>query len=158
MLALMFPSHVAMGYLIGVLSRYPIAYLVLGSALPDLIDRPLYWLGLTPLPHTIGHSLFVAVPVSLVAIYLLGDRGIAFAIGWLVHLATDVLNVLTTQGPARAPYYVLYPLERPTGQLDLWTYTIALPVTDITHTVHPGLFTLELVILGAATALVLRRG
>ena len=158
MLALMFPTHVAMGYLIGVYSRLPVVYLVVGSALPDLLDRPLYYLGVTPLPHTVGHSLFVAVPVCALAVYFWGDRGVALAVGWLAHLLTDALNVLTTQGPAMAPYYVLYPLERPDTRRDLWTVTIELPVTDVTHTVTPVVLGAETVLLAAAGWVCYRRG
>lgn len=154
---MMFPAHLAMGYLIGAYSRYPIPYLVAGSALPDLVDRPLYWLGLTPLPHTVGHSLVVAVPASVVLVYLFDQRGSAFAIGWLGHIATDILNILTTQGPAIAPFYGLYPISRPAGEDIFTAITIELPVTDITHTLHPGMLVAELVLVGWALLLFYRR-
>jgi len=148
MLLLMFPTHAAVGYLFGVYSRYPVAPLVVGSVLPDLVDRPLYWLGVTPLPHSVGHSLFVALPVGVVLAVLLGPRGVAFAIGWLAHILTDVLNVLTTQGPELAPYFALYPLSRPETTTSFGTVTVVTPLVDTTHTVHPVVLGLELLALG----------
>ncbi len=156
MLQLMFPTHLAIGYLLGIYSRYPIAYLVLGSALPDLVDRPLYWLGLMPFTHTVGHSIAVAVPVCVVAIAFFGQRGVALAIGWLAHIATDVLNVVTSQGLSMAPYYVLYVAPPPDEPVVDTAMTIVLPVTDITHTAHPIVLLVEFVILCWAVAVVAR--
>ena len=137
MLQLMFPTHLAAGYLLSVYVKLPIAYVVLGSALPDLVDRPLYWLGLTPYTHTVAHSIAVAVPAALVAVAVFERRGLALAIGWLVHLATDFLNVLTTQGLSQTPYFVLYfaPPSDPSPAFP--TVTIPIPATDAAHTLHP---------------------
>lgn len=157
MLLLMFPTHLAVGYLIGGYTRYPILPVVAGSTMPDLVDRPLYWIGLTPLPHTFAHSLFVAVPVSLVLIWRFGLPGLGFAIGWLIHIFTDVLNVLTTQGPDIAPYYALFPLSRPENGEMFVTVTISLPVTDITHTVNPVIIAIELVLIAWAMVVLGRR-
>lgn len=158
MLHLLFPTHLAVGYLAGAYSRFPVAYLVLGSALPDVVDRPLYWLGLTPFTHTVGHSLAVAVPACAVAVALFGRRGVAFAIGWLLHVATDFLNVLTTRGLSATPYYVLYlgppPAEREAVAFD--AVTVSLPFTGISHTAHPVVLLLEVVLLCWAAAVLLR--
>ncbi|AGB36901.1 hypothetical protein [Natronococcus occultus] len=156
MLHLTFPTHLAMGYLLGVYTRFPIAYLVVGSALPDLVDRPLYWLGLTPFSHTVAHSIAVAVPAGLVLTRLFGRRGAALSLGWLVHIATDFLNVATTQGLSATPYYVLF-LGPPPGEREAFeTVTIVLPVTDITHTLHPVVLALEVIVLGWAVVTILR--
>lgn len=131
----------------GAYSKYPIAYFVAGSAMPDLVDRPLYWLGVTEHAHSVGHSAFLAVPLSIVLIYVLGPRGIAFAVGWVVHLLTDAFNILTTQGLAAAPHLLTYPLNRPELNPQFTTYTIELPLVEITHTAHPLVFAIEGVIL-----------
>lgn len=157
MLLLMFPTHLAVGYLIGVYSRYPVAYVVVGSAVPDLVDRPLYWLGITPFSHTLAHSLVVAVPVCAVLVYFLGDRGVAVAIGWLVHILTDFLNVLTTQGLSVTPYYVVYFSPPATIEPVYATLTVTLPYTGIRHVVHPAVLVAELVVLGWAVVILARR-
>ena len=73
------------------------ATLVLGFAalLADLIDKPLNWLGIVPAGRTIGHSLLFALPLVALAWTLArrsGDRelGVAFTVGYLSHVATDV--------------------------------------------------------------------
>lgn len=72
------------------------AAVAVGTAtLPDLIDQPLRVAGVTPVGRTVAHSLVVAVPVVVlvVAVTRRRDRsvlGIAFAIGYLSHVAADV--------------------------------------------------------------------
>lgn len=71
--------------------------LVGGAAIPDLVDQPLYYaLGLSS-TRTLGHSLLVAVPVSLLVAALLWrtanptEAGLAFAVGYLAHPPADAL-------------------------------------------------------------------
>lgn len=156
MLLLLFPTHAVVGYLLGVYSRFPVAPLVVGSVLPDLVDRPLFWLGVTPVPHSVGHSLFVALPVGVALALVFGPRGVALALGWLGHILTDMLNVLTTQGPAVAPYYGLYPLSRPEATESFNTVTVVTPVIETGHTVHPVVLGLELLVIGWGVAVVAR--
>lgn len=158
MLHLMFPTHLSVGYLLGIYTRFPIQWLVLGSALPDLVDRPLYWLGLTPYTHTVAHSIAVAGPLCAVAIWLLGPRGAALAIGWFGHIGTDFLNVLTTKGLSTAAHYVLYFDPPPAGQDAFSSVTIPLPRTGIGHTIHPLLLLLESALLCWAVAALLGTG
>lgn len=118
-------EHAALGYLLySLYSRRELdarptdaaALLVaLGTQLPDLIDKPLAWI-LTVMPDgtTVGHSLFVAVPLSL-AVYRLSARrgrpdvGAGFALGYLSHLPGDVFYPLVRGG---GPAYtkVLWPV------------------------------------------------
>ena len=85
------------------------------SQLPDLVDKPLAWL-LFVLPggRTLGHSLFVGLPlvgVAFVVGWVLDSyRGsIAFAVGLLSHLAGDVLYPLVVRGDLRLGF-LLWPL------------------------------------------------
>ena len=97
--------HLAVGYLCyagytrrrdgGVPDEVPALAVILGAALPDLIDKPIWLAGVVGVGRTIGHSLLVVVP--LVAAVLLYARssgrerlGVAFAIGLCSHVATDV--------------------------------------------------------------------
>lgn len=99
------PVHVAVGYLCyaalvrfrgkGVPAGRATLVTVLAAALPDLIDKPLAWLGVVPVGRTIGHSLLFVVPmVALAWLWArrTGDRelGVAFATGLLSHVAADV--------------------------------------------------------------------
>lgn len=72
----------------------PALVAVFGAGLADLIDKPLYAVGFVPVGRTIGHSLLVAVLILLVWTLAVGrdqrTLGVAFAIGYLSHIATDV--------------------------------------------------------------------
>ena len=99
-------DHLAVGYLVVSLWRRwrsgrppreaEAVAVVVGSQLPDLVDKPLGW-GTTLLPsgHSLAHSLPVAIPTSI-AVYLIarrfdrGDVGSSFALAYLSHLPADV--------------------------------------------------------------------
>ncbi|MEY7847947.1 metal-dependent hydrolase [Natrarchaeobius sp. A-rgal3] len=70
---------------------------VFASVLPDLIDKPLAWeFGVFESGYALGHSIFFAIPLSI-AVSLLAKRagrtsvGVAFGLGYLLHLPSDVL-------------------------------------------------------------------
>lgn len=101
------PVHPAVGYLLYSLSRRlsdagpptaaATAAALLGGALPDLVDQPLYHLAGFPTTRTLGHSLLTVVPVALaVALLARRDRigrpvAVAFVLGYLAHPAADAL-------------------------------------------------------------------
>ncbi len=89
---------------------------VFASVLPDLIDKPLAWeYGVFQSGYALGHSIFFAVPLSI-AVGLLahwvgrGPAGIAFGVGYLLHLPSDVLDGYLREGQAY-PELMLWPLE-----------------------------------------------
>lgn len=99
------PVHLAVGYLCyaavvrlrgtGVPAGQATIVVVLAAALPDLIDKPLAWLGVVDVGRTLGHSLLFTVPVVALVWFLARraderELGIAFATGSLSHVATDV--------------------------------------------------------------------
>ncbi|MCU4971739.1 metal-dependent hydrolase [Halobacteria archaeon AArc-m2/3/4] len=99
------PVHLVVGYICyaaytrwsrGEAPRgWPALAAVVGAALPDLLDKPLYAAGVLPVGRAIGHSLLFAIPVSVVVWVVARRRdrdllGVAFAIGLLSHVATDV--------------------------------------------------------------------
>ncbi|MEM4781915.1 MAG: metal-dependent hydrolase [Halalkalicoccus sp.] len=128
------PVHLVVGYLsYSLYSRWrygrpPVARLaavaVLASAVPDLLDRPLYWLSITPVGRTVGHSLLFALPL-IALVWLVARRrgrprsGVAFAIGYLSHLASDV------------PWHLLSEEYHELGFL-LWPVTHMPPYTGTT--------------------------
>lgn len=69
------------------------------SVLPDLIDKPLgWWLGALP-GVGLGHSVFFAVPVVLLAWAFAGGRYAApLGIGLLSHLVGDVFYKAVVAG------------------------------------------------------------
>ncbi|OLZ41039.1 hydrolase [Natrinema saccharevitans] len=70
---------------------------VFASVLPDLIDKPLAWeFGVFEAGYAIGHSLFFAVPLSILVGTIARRVGrariaLAFPIGYLLHLPSDIL-------------------------------------------------------------------
>lgn len=100
-------EHLAVGYLVHSLlirartgsppAGMEVLALAVGTQFPDLIDKPLAWeLGVLPSGTTLMHSLFTALPVSALALILTARRGtprlgIAFAVGYLLHLPADVV-------------------------------------------------------------------
>jgi len=73
----------------------PALVAIVAAAIPDLIDQPLWLLGVTPVGRTIAHSLFGAAIAVTIAVAVARRRGrpelgIAFAVGYLSHLAADV--------------------------------------------------------------------
>lgn len=115
------PVHLVVGYVCyAAYSRlvpgdspraWPALAAVVGAAIPDLLDKPLWLAGVVPVGRTLGHSLLFAIPAS-VAVWVVArgrnrnrsrkrdrdrvrdrDRellGIAFVVGLLSHVATDV--------------------------------------------------------------------
>lgn len=77
---------------------------VFASLLPDLIDKPLAWhFGLFEGGYALGHSIFFAVPLSVVIGILAYERGRprdgwAFGIGYLLHLPFDILPTYVGSG------------------------------------------------------------
>ena len=100
-------GHLAFGYvLFSLVSRgwfdepprgSSVYVLAVATQLPDLVDKPLSWtFGVFPTGYSIGHSVFVAVPVAT-AVALAAwrwnrpDAGVAFAVGYGSHLVGDLL-------------------------------------------------------------------
>ncbi len=154
--------HLAVGYLCyagytrrrygSVPGEYPTLAAILGAALPDLIDKPIWLAGVVDVGRTIGHSLLLVVPLVIVVWLVTRTRdreilGVAFAIGILSHIATDI------------PWHVLSGDYHELGFL-LWPIT---PMPEYTGTkplgTVPGLevtattLWLEAVILVAGVAL-----
>lgn len=117
-------EHAALGYLLFSLglrllgrdspSDAAAFALLFATQLPDLIDKPLSWgLGVFPTGYALGHSVFFAIPVGLFVFgwSVRADRrrlGVAFAVGYWSHLASDVLDPLR-HGGAPSPRRVLWP-------------------------------------------------
>ena len=61
--------------------------LLVGAALPDVVDKPLGMLGVLDVYQSVGHSLVLApLAVVLAATH---RHGVALAVGWVSHLALD---------------------------------------------------------------------
>ncbi|WP_049925917.1 metal-dependent hydrolase [Halopiger goleimassiliensis] len=91
---------------------------VVASVLPDVIDKPLAWeFGVFESGYALGHSIFVAVPLSIV-VGLVARRvgrtraGLAFGVGYLLHLPGDVLDAAVRGDGTIYVSLVLWPVRR----------------------------------------------
>lgn len=94
--------------------------MVFGSLLPDLVDKPLAWqFGVFEGGYAIAHSIFFAVPISIL-VWLLARRygagraGLAFVIGYLLHLPGDLISPYVEEGEF-AVEKLLWPIEQAGG-------------------------------------------
>ena len=106
----LFATHLLAAALLGRARGLPVPALVVGAALPDLVDKPLASLGVVDLFHTVGHSALLAPVFLLVA--LRGPRGVALALGWGSHLLLDALHIVVNGRPTDA-YFLGWPLVEP---------------------------------------------
>jgi hypothetical protein len=155
----MFPwTHAAFGYLLFValvgvfivlgyrqrIARVELLAVVVGTQLPDLVDKPLaWWLGVLPAGRSLAHSLFVAVPLALVVLSVAWYRGypmagVAFGVGYASHLVGDSYVALYYWRPAEFaflfwPVLPPYPYEEAVSLADLLqavtdTQSVVLPL------------------------------
>lgn len=88
--------------------------LALATQLPDLVDKPLGWLfAILPSGRSLGHSLLCFVALLLVVAWIerRGETAAvgAFAVGYLSHLAGDVIYPALL-GKSASASFLLWPL------------------------------------------------
>lgn len=103
---MLFPTHLVAGYLLARVIPVPVPWVILGAALPDLIDKPLAMLGVTSLYHTVGHSIVFLVGLGVLSFF--GRRWFALWIGVLSHLFLDALQMAVNGRPGDAQF-LLWP-------------------------------------------------
>lgn len=108
---MMVTTHLVVGYVLGHLSQYPTLLLVVGSVLPDVLDRGLATVGVADDGHTVGHSLPVVLPTVGVLAILFQRPGVALGIGVVGHLTCDLFHQIGLNGVRHATVFVLWPLS-----------------------------------------------
>ena len=114
---MLFATHLLIGALVA-RNRFPVAWVVAGAALPDLVDKPLAMAGVVPTYHSVVHSaLFAGV---LGAGWLAARRYEAAAVlaalpavgvGWATHLVADAAHI-TINGRPENTVFLLWPVVR----------------------------------------------
>lgn len=161
-------EHLAVGYLLYSLwvhlrqgrgpTGLPVVVLAVATQLPDLIDKPLgWWLGVLP-SIGLGHSLFFAFPVVLLAWMFSGARyALPLGVGLITHLLADVFFKAVVGG--RIEYeFVFWPLvEQPVSEgvsfLSQFRYWMANFVEFLSSPEGLAYLGFELSLLGAALLL-----
>lgn len=139
--------------------------LAVGSQFPDLVDKPLAWsLAVLPTGTTLAHSVFVAVPVCLLA-WSLGHRygraavGRAFAAGYALHLPGDIVYGSLTAGRPLSVDPLLWPLVAkaetgaPAGLLSEVLFYVGRYREFLARPEAVGYLAVEVVLLSAAAVL-----
>ncbi|MDT3437897.1 metal-dependent hydrolase [Haloarcula sp. 1CSR25-25] len=113
---MLFATHLLAAAVLGRVSRLSALWLVVGTAVPDVVDKPLAMVGVTSLYHSVGHSallVVVALPLALS-----GRDGLSAAVGWALHLSLDTLHVVLNGRPGDA-VFLLWPVVSPADPLAL---------------------------------------
>ncbi|WP_262175428.1 metal-dependent hydrolase [Haloarcula laminariae] len=114
---MLFPTHLLAAAAVGGrVSRLSPLWLVVGTALPDVVDKPLAMVGITELYHSVGHSALLVVVTIPVA--LTGRAGLALAVGWALHLVLDAVHVVLNGRPGDV-LFLAWPLAVPADPLAL---------------------------------------
>lgn len=113
---MLFVTHLLVAGLLARRAGVPVAWAVVGAALPDLVDKPLAAVGVVDLFHSVGHSALLGVVILPAA--LLGRAGVAAAAGWVSHLLLDAGHVIIN-GRAGDALFLLWPLALPPDPLAL---------------------------------------
>ncbi|MFC7199682.1 metal-dependent hydrolase [Halospeciosus flavus] len=89
---------------------------LLGSQFPDLIDKPLAYMGLIPSGRSVAYSLFVLGVVGLfLYVYTPSEwrlEALAFLTAALSHPLVDAHQQLLEQGVSGLPGYLLWPITQ----------------------------------------------
>ena len=107
---MLFPTHLVVAAALGRRDRLVTAWLVVGAALPDVVDKSLATLGVVDLFHTVGHSallLVVAVPLARFS-----RAWLAAAVGWGSHLLLDAIHIVVNGRPTDT-LFLVWPLAVP---------------------------------------------
>jgi hypothetical protein len=128
----MFPwGHIAVGYLCYSLlshlrGRTPggaaTIALVVGTQFPDLVDKPLSWsFDLLP-AGVLAHTVFAAIPVSLLVLiaarrFSRTELGVAFVVGYLSHLPADALPSVVSGDPSY--WFLFWPVLARPAEVDV---------------------------------------
>lgn len=127
-------AHAAAGYLlyrVGLRVRgrgrrpadLPTIALAVGTQLPDLIDKTLAWYaGVLPYGRSLTHTLFVVVPLCLLAVVLaqrygVREVGVGFGVGLVSHPLADAFGALVSLAPRDAAFLVWPLVATPDGEL-----------------------------------------
>jgi hypothetical protein len=113
---MLFATHLLVAAVVARGRGLPVFATLVGTALPDLVDKPLASLGVVDLFHTVGHTALL-LPVAVV-VAAAGRHGLAVAVGWGLHLFMDAFHVVVNGRPTDA-LFLFWPLAVPPTPLAL---------------------------------------
>lgn len=165
-------DHLAVGYVAYSLLRRlagrsspaatAVGFVVVGSQLPDLIDKPLGWyVGVLPSGTSLAHSLVFALPLCLAVVAWRARRGavgegVGFSVAYLLHLPADAYYPMLLGKEAKA-HILLWPIlqGQPSPPVDVVDHVATLIRSFADAVFAPGgvyLVAIELGLLACAAA------
>ena len=103
---MLYPTHLIATIPIFALSDLSAIPLLIGAAIPDIIDKPLPKLGIVDTYHSLAHSLLFIFLLTGVGLFY--EFVLVVAIGVAYHIAIDVVHVFIN-GRASHWKFVLWP-------------------------------------------------
>lgn len=128
-------AHLAIGYLLytgyeyarfrDAPSEMAVLFVLIGTQLPDLIDKPLAWVGILASGRSLGHSLLVALPIiGFVGVVYrrTGENGptVAFGISYVSAIIGDGIT-----------YFFQGSLVRDLMEVSFWVWPLSIPAEKI---------------------------
>lgn len=118
-------GHIGITAFLASVIGLPILIAAISSQIPDLIDKPLFLIGIFPSGRYIGHTIFFVLLFGIITYIITKKKAISVAVsfGMLMHLFEDL------------PYFVpwFYPFmnyDFPTGPFE-FQYTLTLFALDL---------------------------
>lgn len=93
---MLFFGHIGITAFLGALLYLPILIVGIGSILPDLVDKSLLILGVTPYTRLFAHNVFFGPIVSLITLLVTRRKHFATAMlfGSYMHLIEDISHTV----------------------------------------------------------------
>lgn len=111
---MLFPTHAVIGLTISLILGFGYIPLLIGSVIPDLVDKPLGMMDVTSRYQTVLHSGATVLIFLIVGFvdYVYNGRMIVllFSIGWLIHIFSDMTNMVVNSRPNHVKF-VLWPFS-----------------------------------------------
>lgn len=139
-------AHIGITLFVAYLLYLPLTYVFIGVLLPDLIDKSVFVLGLSPCGRYIAHSPFLGL-IMTIAVFLITrrkDYTIAFLFGYMFHLIQDAQYIVLWLYP-----FVNYELICPPTVLvqpkpiDVFLDSLGAILIAVTFTLKPRLKVLK---------------
>jgi len=84
-------GHIGISVLLGSFLSLSLLVVLMGAMMPDIIDKALYFLGLTNTGRFIGHTLFLGIVITLIVHVIFRKKllSISISFGYMLHLLED---------------------------------------------------------------------
>lgn len=105
---MLYPTHIVSVYLLIAATDLSSAGLLLGAALPDIIDKPLPRFDIVETYHSVAHSV---VPTALIlAVGYFNPVVLAIGVGFAFHILLDLIHVAINGRPSHWRF-ILWPFD-----------------------------------------------